>query len=36
MLVSAVQQCESARCIPVSRPFHPGHHKALSLAPCAI
>ena len=40
MLVSAVQQSESAICIhigPPSPPSHPlGRHRALSWAPCAI
>ena len=46
LLISAVQQCESAICIHISppswtslpplHPTPPGHHRTLSWAPCAI
>ena len=40
VLVSAVQQSESAICIHTSpffrSPSHVGHHRALSRVPCAI
>ena len=40
MLVSAVQQSESALCVYISPlfgfPSHLGHHRALSWVPCAV
>ena len=46
MVISAVQRSESAMCkrvsppswvsLPAPRPSHPGRHRALSWAPCAV